>query len=156
VYAFYRLQADGVRLIQDYSAQNTFTWTPADPGVYTIIARVKDKKSGSYEDQKTFAYTITDSSNPPIGDLTVDVSGSLKVGSNNVITADAEGSPNLMYKFLVHDGQFDWVTIQAFSPKNTCNWIPKHNREYKIMVWVKEANSGSYEKHSIIKKKVKK
>lgn len=37
LYAFWRQDARGHRLIQDYSPQNTFTWCPANPGVYDIL-----------------------------------------------------------------------------------------------------------------------
>ncbi|NLD46214.1 MAG: hypothetical protein GX660_03305 [Clostridiaceae bacterium] len=153
-YSFWRLEAKGYRLIQDYSVENTFQWTPLDPGVYTILTRVKDTKSGSYEDQKSVVYRITDGTTSDVKINKVDISGNKKKGTLHTISVNASGSNNLMYKFQISDELNSWRTLKEFSPDNTCSWLPKHSRNYKIIVWVKDAKSGSYEQQSVIEVKI--
>lgn len=146
LYSFWRLEARGYRLIQDYSTDNTFEWTPVSPGTYTILARVKDEDSGSYEVEKGITYKITHPDTSNIAINSINVSGSFKKRSNHELTVDAVGSENLMYKFIVVDDLFGWRTLQEFSPNNTCIWFPKKTGTYTVIVWVKDAISGSYEK----------
>lgn len=149
LYSFWRCEAKGFRLIQDYSEQQTFTWTPVDPGVYNILTRVKDVKSGSYEDQRSVTYRITDDTTSDIKISNVAISDNLKKGSNKVISVTASGSNDLMYKFQIVDDISGWKLLKEFSPDSKCNWFPKHARDYKIIVWVKDAISGSYEQQFI-------
>jgi len=148
-YSFWRLEAKGYRLIQEYSTEKTFSWKPLDPGVYTILARVKDVKSGSYEDQKSVTYRITDGTTSDIKIDKVAVSGSKKKGVLHTISVKASGSNDLMYKFQISDELNSWKTLKEFSPDSTCSWLPKHARKYNIIIWVKDAKSGSYEQQSV-------
>jgi hypothetical protein len=80
LYAFYRHEAKGYVVLQEYSKKNTLDWKPASSGQYTILVRVKDVNSGSYEDEEKFLYTIVDPSIPKVSVDSVNVEGGLKVG----------------------------------------------------------------------------
>lgn len=144
LYAFYRHEAKGVVVLQDYSSCNTLKWKPDSAGQYTIIVRVKDKKSGSYEDEKKFAYTILDPKIPQVSINDVIIEGGLKVGEAQKITVKASKTDKLLYKIGLQHDNFDWITLQDYSPSNTCIWIPKQARNYKIIVYAKDLNSGSH------------
>ena|GEM_PF-2258916 len=149
LYCFLRHEARGWRVIQDYSEKNTLDWTPVSPGIYDILVRVRHPSSGSYEDQKTITYDITDASTDGIAIDDLTVSGPNIIRTNHVIKAEASGSESLMYQFAVVDEWFGWRTLQPFSPINTCNWMPKKAGTYRIVVRVKDAVSGSYEQQMV-------
>lgn len=144
LYAFYRHEAKGVVVLQDYSANNTLKWKPDSAGQYTIIVRVKDIKSGSYEDEKRFAYTILDPSIPQVSIDDVVIEGGLKVGQAQKITVKASKTDKLLYKIGLQHDNYDWIQLQDYSPSNTCTWIPKQARNYKVVIYVKDLNSGSH------------
>jgi len=144
LYAFYRYEASGYVVLQDYSEKNTLEWKPDSAGLYTILVRVKDIKSGSYEDEKRFTYTILDPSIPKVSVNDIKIEGDLKVGTVQKITVNASGTDKLLYQIGLQHDNFDWITLQDYSPNNTCIWIPKQERNYKVVVNVKDINSGSY------------
>ncbi len=144
LYAFYRHEAKGYVVLQDYSTKNTFDWKPVSSGQYTILVRVKDIKSGSYEDERKFTYTIVDPSIPQVSIEDVKIEGGLKVGKAQKITVNASGTDKLMYRIGLQHDNFDWIQLQDYSPSNTCIWIPKQARNYKIIVGVKDVSSGAY------------
>ncbi|KNY26578.1 hypothetical protein [Pseudobacteroides cellulosolvens] len=144
LYAFYRHEAKGIVVLQDYSTNNILSWKPDSAGKYTILVRIKDIKSGSYEAEDRFTYTILDRSIPQVTIDTINVEGGFKVGKAQKITVNASGNDKLMYKIGIQHDNFDWVTLQNYSPSNTCMWIPKQARDYKIIVYVKDLSSGSH------------
>jgi len=144
LYAFYRHEVNGYVVLQDYSDKNTLKWKPDSAGQYTILVRVKDIKSGSYEDEKRFTYTIIDPLIPQVSIDDVIIEGGLKVGKAQSITVKASGTDKLLYKIGLQHDNFDWIQLQEYSPNNTCTWIPKQARNYKIIVGVKDIRSGAY------------
>jgi hypothetical protein len=149
-YSFWRLEDKGYRLIKDYSNDPIFTWVPANPGVYDIVCRVKDKTSGAFEDQKSFTYTIEDPSTSEIVLPMPTLTGTKKKGFTQTIKANATGSNNLLYQFWVDDGRAGARILQPFSPNNVLKFVPKYARNYKVTVWVKDAFSGSYEEQQVV------
>jgi len=148
-YSFWRYDERGCRLIKDYSEDKTFSWTPLKPGVYSILVRVKGKDSGSYEDEKYFTYTITDPATSCICINDFSINGSYKRMTNHVLSANANNTitnQTMMYKFAVTSDLYGYKELQAFSPLSTYNWLPNKVGKYKIIVYVKDAASGSHEK----------
>jgi hypothetical protein len=149
-YSFWRFEARGWTLIQDYSAENTLDWSPAYPGVYGIVVRVRHSQSGSYEDQKYFSYRVTDSRTSDIQIDSLAIQGTGNVRENHVISVEASGKDReqthkLMYSFKVVSDQYGWKTLQKYAPYPTCNWQPKKAGVYTIIAWVKDPVSGSFE-----------
>lgn len=145
LYAFYKYEAKGYVVLQDYSPINTLKWKPMLPGEYTILARVKDVNSGSYEAQRSVTYSIIDPNKPVKASInSVDIAGDKKVGKALKITANASGTNSLMYEFGLRYDNYDWITLQSFSPDNTFYWLPKQARQYEIIVKVKDISSGSH------------
>lgn len=159
LYSFWLLDEKGYRIVRDYETPDkggdTWQWMPVKSGIYTVLVRVKENGvSGSYENEKAITFTVTDGNHTDIQNINIDsvkVNGSedpgqLKKRTNVKLEVDATGTDSLMYFFAVTDDLFGWRTLRQFSPENTLNWMPKKAGKYQIIVWVKDAVSGSYEK----------
>ena len=88
--------------------------------------------------------SILDPSIPQVSIDDVIIEGGLKVGMAQNITVKASKSDKLLYKIGLEHDNYDWIQLQGYSPSNTCTWIPKQARNYKIIVNVKDINSGSH------------
>lgn len=145
LYSFWRLESNGHKLIKDYSESNTLTWIPERPGVYTILVRVKDINSGSYEDEMSVTYNIIDYNDRTVKVKEITVTGDLKKRSPEIIKALALDNRPIMYQFFVISDFLGCEKLQEFSASNTCIWTPRKAGKYKIEVWIKDENSDSYD-----------
>lgn len=144
LYAFYRYEAKGYVVLQDYSTKNTLSWTPLYTGEYIILARVKDVKSGSYEDEEKITYSIVDPTKPKISIKSIEIPNDIKVGKSQKVEVNAIGNENLLYQFEYKYDNYGWIVLRSYSPDNIYYWLPKHARNYKILVKVKDTRSGSF------------
>ncbi|WP_337104440.1 hypothetical protein, partial [Paenibacillus sp. YIM B09110] len=62
------------------------------------------------------------------------------VGKPIQISANASGSSEMQYQFMIFDG-YSWTLGQAYSENNTFSWTPDHAGNYSIVVEVKDNNS---------------
>jgi len=146
LYSFWVHDAKGWNEISDYTKNNEFSWTPGKSGKYNLLIRAKDAYSGSYEDQWSKEYTITDNQiNVTLSDVTAVSDGVTNTRPTITITADAQGGQELLYQFWVVDNIYGWRLLQAYSQDNTCDWTPRKPGNYTILVRVRDVNSGSHE-----------
>lgn len=144
-YRFYVRDDKGdVTTIQEYSSQDTITWTPTAPGNYTIIVEAKDKyKTGSasfYEARNELNYTIN------VGKVTslqvdADQASPNVVGTPITFTATSEGSNEPVYLFYVKDNKGNLTTLQEYSDDNTFTWTPTSKGNYTVIVHSKDKGS---------------
>jgi len=169
-YAFFLSDARGKRLVQDYSEDRDFEWSPADPGKYSIFARIRQKGINSnlpnsfekevnievwvaYPDKRIVLNEIVMNGNKwsvENGEaVLVDIGESIKAHTLNIIEIDAEckGNPeksSLMYKVsYIDDGHYNQTTPYTFS--NYIPFYPRSAGQHSLIVMVKDSISGSWE-----------
>src|SRR5262249_40241720 len=145
-YLFWRMDAGTWKIVQNYSASNAFTWTPAagDVGSHTISVWVKNAGSANSYD----AYKLTSAFNivapATISALTASPTLPRPVGTKITFTATATGVPGpLEYRFWRKDGS-TWNMVQDYSASKSYAWttaaadIGNHD----LTVWVRNVGSG--------------
>ncbi|WP_338470935.1 triple tyrosine motif-containing protein [Niallia sp. XMNu-256] len=145
-----------ITTIQEYSSQDTITWTPTQSGDYTIIVHAKDKnKTGSasfYEAMNEMNYKIN------VGKVTsveveADQASPQRVGTPITLTATSEGSNEPLYRFLVKGEKGKPTTLQSYSSNDTVTWTPTSPGNYTITVYGKDKNKpglGAYEAQAVM------
>jgi N-acetylmuramoyl-L-alanine amidase len=154
----FNLLKDGVwKVVQDYSSQNSFQWTPALAGDYKFSVHVKDAGSSkSYDDYGVLEYKISEKPADPVvmQSLTVDKSSPQETNTGINITATASGGTTKLYKFYIYNGKA-WTVAQDYSVKNTYAWKPSTAGNYKVSVHVKdESSSKSYDSYKAFEYKI--
>ena len=153
-YSFWRYDATGYVLIQDWSTDNTLDWTPARIGSYTIEARAKGEGAGSYEIRKfldvNIYYTNEEKANVTAITLnTAELNANAEAKMPIVLKANAtaSNSDEILYKFLVYDENMREIRLRDYSINPTCVWTPrKAGLTYTISVMVKSQHSfGRYD-----------
>jgi SpoIID/LytB domain protein len=154
----FNLLKDGVwTVVQDYSSQNTFAWTPSVSGDYKFSVHVKDVGSSkSYDDYGVLDYKIDNKPAEPVVMQSVTTDKPSPQLTNTVIniTANATGGTTKLYKFNVYDGK-TWAVAQDYSAKNTYAWKPSAAGNYKVSVHVKDQSSSkSYDSYKAFEYKI--
>lgn len=142
-YRFWRYSAaTGWTMVQDYSAGNTFAWTPSAGGQYDVAVWVRSSGSANAYDAilDTGFFTVTAAAT--ISSLTAVPAPPRSVGTPMVWTATASGSPGpLQYRFWRYSASTGWVIVQDYSNVSTLAWTPSLAGQYDIAVWVRTAGS---------------
>ncbi len=148
VYLYYVKDAKGnLTTLQEYSDDNTFTWTPNSKGHYTVIVQSKDKGSKElFEAQTEMSYKIKDGKETSV-QVKADQPSTTIVGTPITLTATSEGINKPEYRFLVKDDKGVLTTLQEFSSNDTVTWTPKNAGSYTIIVLLRKekGKSGSSE-----------
>jgi hypothetical protein len=144
-YRFYVRDDKGdLTTIQEYSSQDTITWTPTVPGTYTIIVEAKDKyKTGSaslFEARNEINYTINVGKVSSV-QVEADQASTNIVGTPITFTATSEGSNEPVYLFYVKDAKGNLTTLQEYSDDNTFTWTPTSKGHYTVIVHSKDKGS---------------
>jgi len=135
-------------LAQDYSASNTYTWTPgyADVGSYTLQVWVRS--AGSTASYEAWVATSTFSI-VRVGVTITSFSASRSFpsapGTPITWTATATGgSGTLEYKFYRYKYGSGWTLVQDYGSSNTLTWTPGagDTGDYVLQVWVRSVGSG--------------
>ncbi|WP_342042996.1 triple tyrosine motif-containing protein [Bacillus sp. OTU2372] len=136
--------------LQEYGSSDTATWTPTEPGTYTIIAHAKDKsKSGAnnyYEARSEMVYKINAGKVSSVSVLASKLSPQVE-GTTISLKAGSQGSANPEYRFYIRDEQGNLTTLQDFSSNDTATWVPTKPGTYTIIVHAKDkykTGSSSY------------
>ncbi|MFN7251952.1 MAG: triple tyrosine motif-containing protein [Anaerobacillus sp.] len=127
------------KVVQKYSTNNKFKWTPSKTGKYTIKVEVRRPEHPNSPLSKKMTYEIKDG-NVKITSLKANKQSPHPTNTTIKWTAKAEGV-DLEYKFSAYQNK-KWVTIQNYSSKNTANWKPTTAGDYKVKVEVRSKASG--------------
>jgi len=131
------------RVIQEYSTDNTCTFTPDAEGTYIIVAWVTDDATSGKFQQVGIALSTTQASSSPVQimELESDISYPLNAGDQITLAADATGGSGARkYQFWVTDGT-NWQTIQRYSATKTCTWTANEAGCYIIVVWASDTEA---------------
>jgi hypothetical protein len=132
----------GWSIPQDYSASNTFVWTPSTPGSYQVGVRVKDASSANvYDMDMVVNYTVSPSSSVSITSLTPNPASPQAANTPVTWTCTATGLTSLRYQFWVNTPGSGWWIPQDYSASNTFAWTPSTPGSYQVGVRVLDASS---------------
>jgi hypothetical protein len=135
----------GWAIAQEYSAANTFTYSPR-AGTNAVQAWVKSSaSSAAYDTYATSGYfTVTAA---PISVTSFTAGVSFPVALNKLVTfaAQATGSGTLEYSFVTYNEKRGWTVAQAYGPLQTFGYYPGAGKN-AVQVWVRRVGStASYE-----------
>jgi hypothetical protein len=144
-YRFWLYRQTGWTMVQDYSASNTFTWTPTQgdvgqPYAVQVWARAVGS-SAQYESwlgTPTFAVTVL-----PF-ELSADVDFPTPPGNQVTWTATvaAASTSTLEYRFLVKDqNSTNWTVFREYATSNVAQWTPAATGTYAIQGWARRVGS---------------
>ena len=146
-YRFYVWDGAVWSLVQDWSAANTFAWTPTVANEsYKVTVHVRSAWVTQGYDlgvAEPFAIGVPASSVT----LTSDLVAPQAAGTPVTWTASAAGGQApYTYRFIVWDG-VAWTDARAWGPSNVFTWTPAvANPDYKVAVLVRSAwNTGPNE-----------
>jgi len=135
-------------LAQDYSASNTYTWTPGygDAGSYTLQVWVRSAGStASYEAWlATSTFSIVRSA-VTVTSFVASQTFPSAPGTAIAWTAAATGgSGTLEYKFYRYKYGSGWTLVRDYGASNTYTWTPgsAETGDYVLQVWVRSVGSG--------------
>ena len=149
LYRFFVRPAGGSwSVVQDWSASNTWSWTPTSAGSYDIACHVRDGKhhgpSGWDDHKEAYGYSVLSvpPNNPPvISSLTPDkASGSQVVGATITWTCsatDAESDP-IVYRFWNRPNGGAWTMTRDWSASYVWVWTPTAAGSYDVACHVRD------------------
>jgi len=133
----------GWQMVQDYSATNTYTWTPgvADAGSHMVQVWVRAVGSPNTSDNflGTDPFTIT----RPVATLTAfqpNVAFPQPTGSAIRWDAAATGG-SVEYKFWLFKEGVGWSVLQDYSATSNVTWTPTAAGNYAFQVWARVVGS---------------
>jgi hypothetical protein len=132
-------------LVQDYSATQTFTWTPAKPGRYMLQVRAKDQNSSlPYASQLSSGLFDVNSSKPAALTLTPSKPFPIVTATPVTWTARSRGGIGpIQYQFWMYDGGDNrWTLTRDYGAGNTFAWTPARAGTYAFQVWARSAGSS--------------
>jgi hypothetical protein len=145
-YQFWRLDADGWHLAQDYSTNPSYSWTPGvnDAGDHALQVWVRRQSSNApYEAWAGVAFTV---SAPPTPSVQIEALGPIPapgIGATVSWRATASGGVGpYQYRFMRYDAD-GWHLVQDYGLSDTYTWSPtaSDTGAHSIQVWVR--NNGS-------------
>ena len=147
-YQFWRLkQGVGWSLVQDYSALNTYSWTPtaAETGTYVLQVWVRSTGSTAAYDAWSGTGNFAITAPAPVQITTFGSSVGLPVAVGTPITWNVSaigGTPPIHFKFfLLNVGTGVWSILQNYSTSSSVTWTPMAAGSYVVQVWARSATS---------------
>ena len=147
-YQFWRRDASGWRLAQDWSSSPSYTWTPsyADAGNHVLQVWVRRQGSSApYEHWRGISFDITTGALPEIDSVTADHEYPLTATAAVTWTVEVTaGVTTPQYEFWRLDAD-GWHLGQGYGPSNTYTWTPGPGDlgSHTIQVWVRNTNSSA-------------
>lgn len=134
----YLFTANGTT-VQAYSAANTCTWAPTQPGTYRLVATARDRNSANptaevASTQLTYIITAALASTQLIA--TPPSPGT--VNARISLSATTVGGASLLYQFRVGT-----TVIRDYSTDPTCTWIPSAQGTYQLTVRAKDQGGAN-------------
>jgi len=146
-YRFWLYRKTGWTLAQDYTASNTFNWTPTqadvgDPYAVQVWARAVGSiaQYDSWLGTPTFSVTVL-----PF-ELSADVDFPTPLGNEVTWTATvaAASTSTLEYRFLVNEQNSpDWTVFREYATSNVAQWTPTASGIYAIQGWARRVGSAA-------------
>jgi hypothetical protein len=130
---------------RDWSATNTWTWTPAVAGSYSFQVWARNAGSATTYDawRPASPFVVSAPTSPTVTTLTANQVFPVPAGTPVTWTATASGGTGpYTYKFLIFNGS-TWSLGQDWSAANTFEWTPSAAGDYSFQVWVRNAGSGT-------------
>jgi probable HAF family extracellular repeat protein len=143
-YEFKWFVADGSTsvTVQDWSAAESFTWTPAVAGDYQVT--VWARSAGSTADAAEQSATVPFSIFSLVTGLTITTNSPAPQIAGTVITFTSEatgGTPPYQFKWFVSDRTISSVA-QDWSASPNFAWTPSTPGAYQVTVWARGAGSS--------------
>ena len=148
MYQFYRNDARGWVVVQDWSTKSTYEWTAPYAGNYVYQVRVKGEGAGSYEAFSAFAIDVV-GNQKAVGTLsldTVNATARKPVTLKAILTGGAKND-RMQYRFRVTDKTNNVPeVIKPYNADATCVWVPRKPGTFEIAVEAINQNSfGMYD-----------
>ncbi|MRR54722.1 MAG: hypothetical protein EG822_09460 [Deltaproteobacteria bacterium] len=141
-YRFWINSGAGFLIAREYSADNTFVWTPTTAGNYDIMVDVRNAGSTALREafEKIFFYQIQSAPATAVS-VTPDSASPQAPGTPIVFTAAGSGgSGNYEYRFWLNSGS-GYTIVQNYSTLPTWTWIPSSVGNYDVLVDVRSVGS---------------
>jgi hypothetical protein len=139
-YCFYVNDGIGWRLVRQYAAGRTCTWTPDKPGTFALLVWAREVGSKRVYDVNAtvWQYKVK----PTVSAVALKANPELtaKVGAAVLLTATPTGGDTLEYAFFMK-GAGGWSQLQPYGLANTCTWAPLEPGLYTLLVWTREKGS---------------
>jgi hypothetical protein len=147
-YQFWRLDADGWKMVRAYGTSPTYTWTPtlADVGAHALQVWVRSAGStAQYDAWSGVSFAITGPPPVVVTSLTTASAPPLQTGSAHTWSAVASGgTAPLQYQFWRRDAD-GWKMVRDWSPSTSYTWMPTiaDVGPHDLQVWVRSAGTSS-------------
>lgn len=148
-FRFWINSGSGFNIVQEYSASNTFVWTPVALGAYDLLVDIRNAGSGEFREAltKLFFYQIIAA---PATGVTLTPNLASPQAPNTTITFTAQGqggSGTYEYRFWVNTGLGFEIT-QDYSAVNTFPITPAATGAFDVLVDVRNAGSTEFREAS--------
>jgi len=148
-YRFWLNSGTGYTIVQDYSAANTFVWTPTATGAYDVLLDVRSAGSTILREASTklFYYQILSEAATGLT-VTPDLASPQSLGTPITFTALGQGGGgSYEYRFWLNSGT-GYTIAQDYSTTNTLVWGPTATGAYDILVDVRNTGSTAFREAS--------
>jgi hypothetical protein len=145
-YQFWRLDRDGWEMVQNYSAEPRYVWTPGvnDVGPHALQVWVRSAGSAApYDGWRGVVFTVAEPPAIVITAFNPDHALPASQGTSITWIATATGGVGpLQYQFWRRDGS-TWTIVQPYGPSNAYTWLPQPGDEgtHALQVWIRHAGS---------------
>lgn len=145
-YQFWRRDAGGWRMVQDYGPSSSYTWqtTAADAGSYALQVWVRNSDSpAAYESYSGVTFDVRQPD--PLSVTLQSSSASAQpwpAGARITWVALARGGVGpLEYRYWIRDPAGLWSMVRDYATDPTFPWTPATPGTYSVQVWVRNAGS---------------
>lgn len=148
-YRFWINSGSGFTIVQEYSATNTFAWTPVVTGAYDLLVDVRSAGSTAQREASTkiFYYQIVPAAATGVT-LTPNLASPQSVGTPVTFTALGQGgSGSYEFRFWINSG-LGFDIVQDYSASNALVWTPVATGAYDILVDVRNTGSAAFREAS--------
>ncbi len=121
----------GTTVLRDFSADNTFTWTPQDAGIAGITVIASDANTTVSSTVVNITVQLALSAVTLTPSVTV-----MDTGQSVTLTATATGGTDVKYKFM-----HGTTVLRDFSADNTFIWTPQDAGDAGLTVIASDANN---------------
>jgi hypothetical protein len=143
-YQFWRRGPSGWAMVQDWSASNTLTWTPAWSDVGQHLVQVWARTVGSIATYEAWVGTDTFSVNAAPMQLASNVDFPTPPGTPVTWTASVAGAAasGLQYKFWLRtDATGAWSVLRDWASGNQAVWTPASTGSYLVQAWARRSGT---------------